>query len=118
MTFMTKKLKKNTPWEWTKENETQFRKIIDQVIHAHVKGFQKLFSPEKVFVSLCSDWCRLNNSSGAVALIRYEDPDDPEKVRAELAMCDSRQLAPTIANKSSTLGEVASLLASITALGA
>ena len=53
--------------------------------------------------------------TGTVALVRYEDPDDPEKVRAELAMCNSRQLAPSIANKSSTLGEIAALLASITA---
>ena len=50
MVFMMRKLKKGTLWEWTDKNETQFQKIIEQVINAHVKGFQNLFSPEKVFI--------------------------------------------------------------------
>ena len=115
--FMSSKLRKSAgPFVWSSTDEQKFRELLEEVASAHMDGLTKLFdvniAPKIVICH--SDWAQSQNVSATILLVKYKTKAG--EVKTEPAICESKQLSESYANKSSLLGELASLTTGILSL--
>ena len=115
--FMSSKLRKSAgPLVWSSTDEQKFRELLEEVASAHMDGLMKLFdvniAPKIVICH--SDWAQSQNVLATILLVKYKTKTG--EVKTEPAICESKQLSESYANKSSLLGELASLTTGILSL--
>ena len=115
--FLSSKLRKSSgSCSWSSEDEVRFRALLDDVSNAHMEGMTKLFDVN-ISPKLClihSDWCAQNNTSAVCVLVKYKT--SAGEVKTEPAICESKQLPSSYADKSSLLGETAALCTGLLSL--